>query len=71
MTTKDTAQNLGEQPSETKSNGGGFVPRSDIVKPLYDSRYREWVKCKKCGSVWENYTNPPICFRCIAHEDNK
>jgi len=66
MITKDTVQNWVEQLSEKKSSGG-VIPRSD-KEIVYE---RSWVQCKKCGLIFESYTNPPICLGCLVYEDNK
>lgn len=45
----------------------GVIPRSN-KEIVYE---RSWIKCKKCGLIFENYTNPPICLGCLVYEDNK
>lgn len=44
---------------------GGFVPKKDgDEKKVLLSR--GWWKCKKCGALFEDYTDPPFIHYCEA-----
>ena len=48
-----------------KFSNGGFVPKKDgDEKKVLLSR--GWWKCKKCGAIFEAYTDPPLIHHCKA-----